>query len=108
MDPTASAKSAAPEPPAPPTLESADEPLRLHAQLLACVRESVVASDLEGRIVYWGPGAERMYGYKAAEVLCKPYRNFAGAIEPPDETAFRRELLVRGYWEGQQIGRAHV
>ena len=103
MAASASAKNAASEPPAPRTLESADEPLRLHAQLLACVRESVVASDLEGRIVYWGPGAERMYGYKAAEVLCKPYRNFAGAIEPPDETAFRRELLVRGYWEGQHL-----
>ena len=87
----------------PQTREDADVPLRLHAQLLACVRESVVASDLEGRILYWGPGAERMYGYKTAEVLCKPYRNFAGAIDPPDEAAFRRELLARGYWEGQHL-----
>ena len=103
MDSSASTNPAAPEPPPPPTLESADEPLRLHAQLLACVRESVVASDLEGRILYWGPGAERMYGYKTAEVLLKPYRNFAGAIDPPDEATFRRELLARGYWEGQHL-----
>ena len=103
MDSSASTNPAAPEPPPPPSLESADEPLRLHAQLLACVRESVVASDLEGRILYWGPGAERMYGYKASEVLCKPYRNFAGAIDPPDEAAFRRDLLARGYWEGQHL-----
>ncbi|HRT04731.1 MAG TPA: PAS domain S-box protein [Kiritimatiellia bacterium] len=105
MDPSPTNERAAPKLPVPPTLESADEPLRLHAQLLACVRESVVASDLEGRILYWGPGAERMYGYKASEVLCKPYRNFAGAVDPPDETAFRRELLARGYWEGQHLQR---
>ncbi len=103
MAASTSAENVAPEPPAPPTPESADEPVRLHAQLLACVRESVVASDLEGRILYWGPGAERMYGYKTAEVLLKPYRNFAGAIEPPDEATFRRELLAHGYWEGQHL-----
>ena len=96
-------ENAAPKPAALPTPECADEPVRLHAQLLACVRESVVASDLEGRILYWGPGAERMYGYKTAEVLLKPYRNFAGAIDPPDEATFRRELLARGYWEGQHL-----
>ena len=103
MSSSASAEHPAPEPPASGTPDREDEPLRLHAQLLDCVRESVVASDLEGRILYWSSGAERMYGYKASEVLCKPYRNFAGAVDPPDEAAFRRELLARGYWEGEHL-----
>ena len=83
----------------------AEERLRLHAQLLDSVRESVVASDAEGRIVYWSRGAEALYGYAAEEVLGKPYRNFAGAIEPPDEEAFRREILAKGSWRGEHLQR---
>lgn len=80
-----------------------DERLRLHAHLLEGVRESVVASDLDGRILYWGPGAEQLYGYQAEEVLGQPYRNFAGASAPPDEATFRREILACGHWEGEHV-----
>ena len=81
------------------------DPIRLHAQLLDNVRESIVASDLQGRILYWSKGAEQLYGYKAAEVLGKPYRDFAGAIEPPDEEAFRREIIARKHWHGEHVQR---
>ena len=62
-----------------------EERLRLHAQLLDGVRESVVATDLEGRIIYWSRGAEKMYGYLADEALGKSYRDFAGSATPPEE-----------------------
>jgi PAS domain S-box-containing protein len=81
------------------------EHLQLHARLLDAVRESVVASDLEGRILYWGRGAEQLYGYSADETLGQPYRKFAGAIAPPDETAFRRDLLAAGSWQGEHLQR---
>ena len=83
----------------------AEERLRLHAQLLDSVRESVVATDAQGRIVYWSRGAEHLYGYSAKEVLGKPYRDFAGAIAPPDEEAFRREILAKGSWRGEHLQR---
>src|SRR5262245_38516960 len=31
--------------------------------------DAVVASDRDGRIRFWSPGAERMFGYSAAEAL---------------------------------------
>ena len=80
-----------------------EERLRLHAQLLDSVRESVTATDLEGRILYWSRGAEHMYGYAAAEVMGKPYRDFAGSTEPPDEEAFRKELVEKGSWHGEHV-----
>lgn len=76
---------------------------RFHAQLLDSVREAVVASDLEGRITYWGRGAERLYGYSAVEVMGKPYRDFAGPVQPPPADDFRRELLANGCWQGEHL-----
>lgn len=79
--------------------------LRTQARLLDAVQESVVATDLEGRIQYWGRGAERLYGYSAEEVLGKSYRNFAGSIAIADEDAFRREVLTQGFWRGEHLQR---
>ncbi len=80
-----------------------EERLRLHAQLLDSVRESVTATDLDGRILYWSRGAEILYGYSAGEVMGKPFRDFAGAVDPPDEEAFRREIAARGTWQGEHL-----
>ena len=63
----------------------AEAHLRLQAQLLDCVHEAVVSSDLDGNIQYWNREAEALYGYTAAEVLGKPYRSIAGAVDPPDD-----------------------
>ncbi len=48
-----------------------EERLRLQGQLLENVQESVVATDLEGRVVYWGQGAEALYGYSSEEAVGK-------------------------------------
>jgi PAS domain S-box-containing protein len=37
--------------------------------LLSSAAEAVVASDREGRITCWSPGAERVFGFTAAEAL---------------------------------------
>ncbi len=42
--------------------------------------DAIVATDLEGAITSWNPGAERLYGYSAAEVLGKDVR----MLVPPD------------------------
>ena len=47
----------------------AEERLRFQAKLLDNVREAVVAIDLQGLIIYWGGGAETLYGYRAEETL---------------------------------------
>jgi PAS domain S-box-containing protein len=69
------------------------------------VSESIVATDMDGRILYWGPGAEELYGYTAGEVLGRPYREFAGAVPPPDESEFRRQVQTRGGWQGEHVQR---
>jgi PAS domain S-box-containing protein len=83
--------------------KQAEAQIRLHAQLLDSVKEAVVASDLEGRILYWGRGAELLYGYTAEEVMGQTYRDFAGSIEPVDEDIFRKAIIQKGIWHGEHI-----
>ncbi|HEU4453700.1 MAG TPA: PAS domain S-box protein, partial [Longimicrobium sp.] len=47
----------------------AEDRLRFQAQLLAGVRESIVANDLRGNIFYWNEASAEMFGWTAAEVL---------------------------------------
>jgi diguanylate cyclase (GGDEF)-like protein/PAS domain S-box-containing protein len=45
------------------------ERLRFQADILAAVRDSVIVTDLEGRITYWNAGAVAIWGYAAGEVI---------------------------------------
>lgn len=42
---------------------------RAHAQALEHVFDAVVITDLEGRVVGWNPGSERLYGYTREEII---------------------------------------
>jgi len=67
--------------------KQAEEALRRQAQIMDQVHEGIVATDLKGRISSWNPGAERLLGYSAEEVLGKPL----SMVYPPDQLAFLTE-----------------
>ena len=46
----------------------AEEQLQFQADLLDAVGEAVIATDLGGTVMYWGPGTEDLYGWTATEV----------------------------------------
>jgi PAS domain S-box-containing protein len=43
------------------------ERLRFQADVLGAVRDAVIVTDLEGRIIYWNTGATEIFGYTAEE-----------------------------------------
>src|SRR5215212_6085717 len=47
----------------------AEDSIRFQAHLLDTVEQAVIATDLEGRILYWNDYAERLYGWPAAEAV---------------------------------------
>src|SRR5204862_1940977 len=49
----------------------AEERIREQAALLDKAQDAILVRDLEGRICYWNKGAERVYGWSAAEVMGK-------------------------------------
>lgn len=83
----------------------AEQRLRFQAQLLDSVRESVVATDLEGRVVYWGKGAEQLYGYRADEVLGKSITFIVEPHEEAEEEERMRQVRETGSWRGEYLQR---
>jgi len=79
-------------------LRQSDQALRL---LTECAKNyAVVLLDLAGRILTWSPGAERMKGYKAEEIVLQNFSCF-----------FTAEDLARGKPEEQlrtAVDRGHV
>jgi PAS domain S-box-containing protein len=78
-----------------------EETLRFQAQLLDSVQESVVATDLEGKIIYWGKGAAKLYGYRAENIMGTPIKF---VVEPEDDTKeekWMQQVRKKGTWHGQ-------
>ena len=46
-----------------------NQAIHFQASLLEAVEQAVIATDLEGKIIYWNRFAETMYGWLAADVL---------------------------------------
>jgi PAS domain S-box-containing protein len=50
----------------------AEEALAYQAQLLACVNDAIISTDEQFILRSWNPAAERIYGWKAEEVIGRP------------------------------------
>lgn len=77
--------------------------LRFQAQLLDSVRESVVATDLEGHVIYWGKGAEALYGYRSDEVMGKLITFIVDPLDEQEEQQRIEQVRESGTWQGQYI-----
>jgi PAS domain S-box-containing protein len=79
----------------------ADEQLRFQAQLLSAVAEAIIATDLAGSILYWGPGAERLYGWSAPEAEGQAVGDVIPVVPRGHDREEVRLRLTRGEpWHG--------
>ena len=86
--------------------KAAEEKVCFQASLLDQVRNAVIATDLEGRIIYWNRFSEVLYQWKADEVLgC----SIAKTIVPPGKSHLMKgvmeDILRYGYRESEHIVR---
>jgi PAS domain S-box-containing protein len=85
------------------------EQIRYQALLLNNVRDAVVVWDTTGKITYWNPAAEMLYGWKSSERLNQPvvenYHNlFIPPVrEPPREGTTGQEVERRYNLRNQHI-----
>ncbi len=87
-------------------IHDADEALRLQGALLGAVGQSVVATDVENRVVYWNAAATREFGWTEAEILGKDASSTL-AHESLLEQARELEanLLLGKSWSGDLLMR---
>lgn len=80
--------------------------IAFQAHLLDSVEQAVIASDIEGRIIYWNRFAERLYGWTAAEARGRNVVDTVPATVVQDEAADIMELIRRGEsWTGEFLVR---
>ncbi|MES2536158.1 MAG: EAL domain-containing protein [Pseudomonadota bacterium] len=80
--------------------------LRLKNLLLASVEQAVIATDLDGLIIYWNPFAQKMYGWSSAEVLG---RSILDVIPSESMRVNAHEIMTRlkagESWDGEYLVR---
>jgi len=67
-----------------------EEKLEEHAQVLNQIHDSVISTDLEGHVVTWNKGAERIFGYSAEEAFGK----HISFVYPQDQHQFLQDEVI--------------
>jgi PAS domain S-box-containing protein len=78
-----------------------EERLREQASMLEHAQDAILVRDLDDRILFWNKGAERIYGWTAAEVLAKDIRNFLYKENSEQLEQAKAILLKDGEWRGE-------
>jgi len=81
--------------------KQAENRLREQARLLDLAQDAIMVRDMEDRVEFWNHGAEKLYGWTAAEVHCRQASSFLH--EEPPSTAFAAKMAVTesGKWSGE-------
>ena len=86
-------------------LKELEVKLRYHANLVDNVSDAIISTDKELKIRSWNKAAERMYGWKADEVIDLKRSDILKTTFPE---GFSREIITtdifeKGSWEGELI-----
>ncbi|MEP6719366.1 MAG: ATP-binding protein [bacterium] len=80
----------------------AEQEIRFQAHLLDAVEQGVIATDLEGKIIYWNSFAERLYGWPASEALNANIMDITPAGTVREQAAEILSNLKQGKsWSGE-------
>jgi PAS domain S-box-containing protein len=71
--------------------ERSEERLQRFAAIVESSEDAIIAKNLDGTIIEWNSGAERLFGYTSDEILGKPI----WTLMPPDRTGDMYEILGR-------------
>jgi PAS domain S-box-containing protein len=79
----------------------AEQQIREQAALLDKTADAILVQDLRGRILFWNRGAERLYGWTAAEVVGEDAGRLLHPGGPAEWAAVLATLAAREEWHGE-------
>ncbi|RQW81924.1 MAG: PAS domain S-box protein, partial [Geobacter sp.] len=85
------------------TSENHTRVLREQAHLLDLVLDAIILRDMQGAIISWNQGAEKLYGWTSDEVRGKHAHTLLHTQFPQPVEAIEAEALRAGQWEGELI-----
>jgi diguanylate cyclase (GGDEF)-like protein/PAS domain S-box-containing protein len=81
-----------------------DRQLRFQARLLDAVGQSVIATDVEGKVIYWNRGAQELYGWSSEEALGRYLRVLTVPQELVDQVdGITSQLRAGRTWSGEML-----
>ncbi|HKN69376.1 MAG TPA: PAS domain S-box protein [Gemmatimonadaceae bacterium] len=84
---------------------SIEEEIRFRSEILDAVGQAVIATDLDGRVIYWNHAAETLFGFTEAEMLGQKAR----VLVPTDQLDYAEVILERiragEVWSGEFLVR---
>ena len=88
-------------------LKASEERISEQAALLDKASDAIMVRDLEGRLLFWNQGAERIYGWTSEKVLGRKTSEFLD-INLQKFAAANAATISKGEWQGelQHLGMA--
>ncbi len=81
-----------------------EQEIRFQAHLLSAVEQAVIATDLQGTILYWNAFAERLYGWSSAEALGSNIIDLTPTVDTRETAEEILAALARGdSWVGEML-----
>ena len=80
----------------------AENTFSLQSLLLDAVDQAVIATDLQGNILYWNRFAEKLYGWRSEEVLGRSVLDVTPAEQSAEQASeILSQLKQAGSWSGE-------
>jgi PAS domain S-box-containing protein len=83
--------------------QTSEANLRLQTRLIELSYEPVMVWDLEGGIISWNEGCERLYGFTRGEAVGQISHNLLRTVFPIPNEAFLEHLRTAGHWSGELL-----
>jgi PAS domain S-box-containing protein len=79
---------------------------RFQSLLLNSVGQAIMATDTNGKIIYWNYAAEQLYGWQEKEVLGRSIVDVTPAETSQGQAAkIMKRLIAGGYWSGEFLAK---
>jgi two-component system, cell cycle sensor histidine kinase and response regulator CckA len=81
--------------------KQAEQQVREQAALLDITTDAIVLRDISNKILLWNKSAEKLYGWKAEEVISKNYRQLFENESSLQYAQIYQQVIKDGAWQGE-------